>query len=300
MKKAWKRFWIVLGVVVAVVLIVGIRGVMEARSLGFLRSPVYETERPELPLLQHPAVLVFSKTNSFIHKEAIPAAKQLLEEMGAEHSWSVFFSDSGAVYTHEDLERFDVIVWNNVTGDVLTAGQRDAMRNWLEQGGGFIGLHAAGDNSHEKWPWYQDTVIRARFIGHPLDPQFQLATLIPQQSGDPIVAGLPARWVREDEWYSFEKSPRAPDVSILVTIDESTYSPGSFFGKDLGMGDDHPMIWKHCVGKGRVFYSALGHTGESYAEPEYRQILQRAIVWAGGLDGGNTLSGSGCAGPATP
>jgi hypothetical protein len=55
-------------------------------------------------------VLVFSKTNSFIHKEAIPAAKQLLEQLAAEGGWHVYMSDSGAVYNAEDLARFDVIV----------------------------------------------------------------------------------------------------------------------------------------------------------------------------------------------
>ncbi len=163
----------------------------------------------------------------------------------------------------EDLAHFDVIVWNNVTGDVLTAQQREAMRHWLEQGGGFLALHAGGDNSHEVWPWYLDTVIRARFIGHPLDPQFQQATLHIEQPADPIVAALEEDWVRTDEWYSFEKSPRAADVRVLATIDESTYSPGSFFGKALAMGSDHPMIWKHCAGAGPgVLFGAGAYRGE--------------------------------------
>ncbi len=283
MKTRWKRLRVVLGILFILFLFFAIRGVMEARSLGFLRLPVFETERPDVPVLQHPAILVFSKTNSFIHKEAIPAARELLQEMAAGQGWNVYFSDSGAVFNPRDLEQFDVVVWNNVTGDVLTAEQRAAMRAWLEGGGGFVGLHAAGDGSHDAWPWYQDVVIRARFTGHPLDPQFQRATLIPEQPRDPIVADLPDKWVREDEWYSFEASPRAPDVDILVGIDERSYAPGSFFGTELAMGDDHPVIWKHCVGSGRVFYSAQGHTAASYAEPAYRQVLQRAIAWAGGM-----------------
>ena len=281
MSKGWKWFWGVVGVLVLVAIFAGVRGYREARSMGFLREPVFETERPAVPALAHPAVLVFSKTNSFIHKEAIPAAKQLLEQLAAERGWHVYMSDSGAVYNAEDLARFDVIVWNNVTGDVLLPEQRAAMRAWLEQGGGFVGLHSAGDNSHDVWPWYQQTVIRAHFIGHPLDPQFQRATLHIEQPADPIVAALPATWSRTDEWYAFAKSPRAPDLRVLATIDERSYVPGSFFGKELAMGSDHPMIWKHCVGKGRVFYSALGHTAESYAEPEYREVLARAVAWAG-------------------
>ena len=284
MKKGWKWFWGVTAVLVLLVLVAGGAFYREMRANGFFRDPVFETERPTLPPLEHPAVLVFSKTNSFIHKEAIPVAKQVLEQIAAEQGASIFLSDSGGVFNPEDLAHFDVIVWNNVTGDVLTAEQREAMRHWLEQGGGFLAIHAGGDNSHEVWPWYLDTVIRARFIGHPLNPQFQQATVHIEQPADPIVAALEENWVRTDEWYSFEKSPRAADVRVLATIDETTYSPGSFFGKALAMGDDHPMIWKHCVGAGRVLYSALGHTAESYADPKYREVLARAIAWAGRLD----------------
>ena len=48
------------------------------------------------------------------------------------------------------------------------------------------------------------------------------------------------------------------------------------------MGADHPMVWWHRVGKGRVFYSALGHTPESYSELDFRAFIQGAISW--GLD----------------
>ena len=270
-----------LALVLLVFLALAIHGVMRARSMGFLRWPVFETVPPDVPALERPAVLVFSKTNSFIHKDAIPAAKQLLQDLGAKRGWAVYFTDNGAVYNARDLAQFDLTVWNNVTGDVLTPEQRDALRTWLEGGGGFVGLHAAGDNSHEGWPWYQDQVIRARFIGHPLDPQFQDATVRIEQPRDPIVAETPEAWVRRDEWYSFATSPRPNSVTVLATVDESTYSPGSFFGEDLAMGADHPIIWKHCIGKGRVFYSAMGHTKESYEEPEYQDLLERAMAWAG-------------------
>jgi type 1 glutamine amidotransferase len=51
------------------------------------------------------------------------------------------------------------------------------------------------------------------------------------------------------------------------------------------MGTDHPMVWTHCVGKGPVFYSAVGHTPESYSEPNHLLLLENAIAWAMGLSG---------------
>ena len=290
MNKGWKWFWHITVALLVLALLLGIYGLIQARSLGFLRTPVYETVRPQLPTLPRPAVLVFYKTNSFIHKQAIPSANQLLDDLAKEHGWSVYISENGAVHNPQDLAQFDVLAWNNVTGDVLDAAQRAAMRAWLEQGGGFIGLHAAGDGSHDAWPWYQDAVIRARFTGHPIEPQLQQATIKTVPRADPIIAGLPAAWVRKDEWYSFESSLRSATTSILATIDESSYVPGSFFGTQLAMGDDHPIIWKHCVKQGRARYFAMGHTAHSYAEPEYRELLQRAIAWAGRLQDGNTSS----------
>jgi type 1 glutamine amidotransferase len=254
------------------------------RGIGFLRAPVYETDRPRLPLEHHPSVLVFSKTNAFIHKDAIPAAKELLALMGEEQGWGVFQTDGGGVFNRDDLARFDVVVWNNVTGDVLTPAQREAFASWLQSGGGFVGLHAAGDSSHKHWPWYHDTVIRAQFIGHPTNPQFQQATVRIEQPADPIVGTLGPAWQRTDEWYSFAQSPRAPDLRVLATLDEASYVPRGLFGASLAMGADHPVIWKHCAGAGRVFYSALGHTADSYAEPAYREILVRAIRWAGRMN----------------
>jgi hypothetical protein len=101
--------------------------------------------------------------------------------------------------------------------------------------------------------------------------------------------GLGSEWTRTEEWYSFDKSPRAKGYNILVTLDESSYSPREriplLVDKDLRMGRDHPMVWTHCVGKGRAFYSALGHRAESYAEAKHLAMIAGAISWAGGLEG---------------
>src|SRR5262249_27910566 len=80
-------------------------------------------------------------------------------------------------------------------------------------------------------------------------------------------------WVRFDEWYNFQSNPR-PNVHVLARLDESTYSGGS-------MGD-HPIIWCHEYDGGRAWYTAGGHTPESYAEPLFRQHLVEGIIYAAG------------------
>lgn len=256
------------------------------RSQGFFREPVYETERPAVPTLPRPAVLLFSKTNGYIHKEALPAAAEAFREIAGRRGWSIFATTSSAIYNDADLAQFDAVIWNNVSGDVLSEEQRAAFQRYIENGGGFVGVHGAGGDRHYAWSWYPDTLLKARFIGHPMNPQFQSATLHIENRDDPILQGLDATWTREDEWYSFEQSPRAHGVQVLATVDEATYQP-EVFGFSLRMGADHPVIWKHCAGKGRVFYSALGHTAESYAEPKYRKVLENATAWAARVEGGD-------------
>jgi type 1 glutamine amidotransferase len=252
--------------------------------LGGLK--VYETQPPALPAkIPRPAILVFSKTNAFRHQEAIPAANALFARFAKEKGWGYFQTEIGAAFSPEILSHFDVVVFNNVSGDVFTPAQRDAFRSWLENGGGYVGIHASGDNSHQKWAWYMNDLIGAVFTQHTMRPQFQKATVHVEDATHPATRGLPTSWQRIEEWYSFDKSPRGKGYGILITVDEKTYNPQGMFGKDLHMGD-HPMVWWHCIGKGRVLYSAFGHQAQAYSEPEYRMLLTNAVTWAAHQQGG--------------
>ena len=107
---------------------------------------------------------------------------------------------------------------------------------------------------------------------------------------DPIAQGLPDAWTMTDEWYSFTKNPRDNGSHILATLDESTYAPVFLTGKSLRMGD-HPVAWSRHLGPagldpehggGRMFYSAIGHRPEIYADPVYRRMPVNAVIWAAG------------------
>ena len=120
----------------------------------------HETRRrPCPPTLQRPAILVFSKTNAFRHEEAIPAANALFAEMARDKGWGYFQTENGAAFTPAVLSHFDAVVFNNVSGDVFSPDQQAAFKAYLENGGGYVGLHAAGDNSHKDWGWYINDLI---------------------------------------------------------------------------------------------------------------------------------------------
>lgn len=278
---------LLLAALVLSVLLLPLAGCNELRI--FFPKKQYETEPPPMPIgMQPPVILVFTKTNGYRHEEAIPAGLALFKEIAKRRGWSIFQTENGAVFNDAYLRFVAATVWHQTSGDTLNADQKDAFRRWLEAGGGFVGIHGAGGDLHYDWPWYVDKLIGAQFIGHTMGPQFQDAKVVVEDHDHPATAGLPDSFVHNDEWYSFDKSPRTkPGFRILASVDESTYSPRLHFlwiDRNLAMGD-HPVAWSHCVGRGRVFYTALGHEASAYQEPEMKKMLEGAIAWAARLEG---------------
>jgi type 1 glutamine amidotransferase len=237
-----------------------------------------------------PSVLVFSKVNGYRDVDAVNAAATALRRMGAAKGWTMVFTENGVAFNKADLARFSVVVWNNVSGDVLTISQRDALRLYVEGGGGFAAFHGSGGDPRYDWDWYPDTLIGARFIGHPRSPQFQAASVIIDDQSNWVTQGLPPQWTMTEEWYSFKSSARLGGAHVLARLDENTYDPTNG-DTDLRMGD-HPVAWTRCVGNGRSFYSAIGHRPESYSEPHAILLLERGIAWAAGEAPTGCLNGA--------
>ena len=239
-----------------------------------------EDATPLAPPAGHPAILVFEKMTGFLDKPSVDAAHAALFAIAQRKGWSIVATDRGGAITPANLRKFDVVIWNNVSGDALTVEQRRAFRSYIEHGGGFAAVHGAGGDPSYFWDWYVDTLVGARFIGHPMGPQFQEARVVVDDPVSPIVRDLAPGWTMTDEWYSFRPNPRARGAHVLLTLDEASYSPRSGT-KDLHMGD-HPIAWTRCVGNGRSFFSAIGHRPEGYSEPHYVQVLEGGIAWAAG------------------
>lgn len=224
-------------------------------------------------------VLVFEKINGFKDTPSVDAAHAALQAMAARKRWALQFTDKGGAFNPQTLKQFDVVLWNNNSGDVLTLAQRAAFQSWLKAGGAFVGIHGAAGDPVYFWDWYPDKLIGARFAGHPRDPQFQEAR-VAVIADHPLAKGLPAQWRMTEEWYSFKSNPRLAGAKPVLLLDESTYRPNDPKAPGLVMGDDHPLAWTNCMGKGRVFYSAIGHRPENYTEPNHVRLLENAIGWA--------------------
>jgi type 1 glutamine amidotransferase len=200
----------------------------------------------------------------------------MLETLGGERGWAVTSSDDPTLMTDESLAAFDVVVFLSTSGDVLNPEQEDAFERYIQSGGGFAGIHSATDTEYD-WPWYGG-LIGTYFDSHPDE---QTATLNPETFDHPSMSLLPNSWMRFDEWYNFRTNPRDnANINILMTIDEASYSPGPG-----AMGADHPMAWAHEYDGGRSFYTALGHTSESYqSDVLFQQHVLGGVEWAAGFE----------------
>ena len=244
------------------------------------RCERYDDDRPTFALPKgKPRILLFEKMTGFRDGPSVEAAHAAFLDMAKRHGWAMVATDRGGAITPVILRRFDAVIWNNVSGDVLTLTQRKALKSYIERGGGFVAVHGSAGDPAYFWDWYADTLIGARFIGHPMGPQFQDAQVRLDDPKHPLASGLPSTWTMNDEWYSFRNSPRLSGAHVLATLDEGSYSPVGMMKQDLRMGD-HPIAWTRCVGRGRSFYSAIGHRPQTYSDPAYRTMLESAIVWA--------------------
>jgi len=283
-----RKILLFLGAAVLLLVALALAGIHRAGAWHLLfPSRQHDATPPEVPADfgqgSRLRVLVFSKTNSFRHVDGIDGARRALDAIAAREGFSLFHSENGALFDAEHLARFDVVVFSNASGDMLSDAQDRAFEKWLTAGGGWVGIHAAGDLSHADWTWYHDALIGGNFIGHILGPQTQEARVVVEDRDHPATRGLPAEFRHEEEWYSWDRSPRDLGFHVLLTVDESSYTPEmNMLGThtDLRMGD-HPIAWWRCVGRGRALYSTMGHWGRAYENPPHAALLANAIAWAG-------------------
>jgi type 1 glutamine amidotransferase len=216
-----------------------------------------------------PRVLVFRKTAGF-HHSSIAIGTTAIQTLGAEHNFDVDTTVDADKINFENLKKYKAVIFLSTTGDVLNDEQQEAFKKYIESGGGYMGIHAATDCEYN-WQWYGN-LSGAYFGGHPAQ---QEATLHIEDANNISTRHLPNPWVRKDEWYSFKWI--AKDLHVLITIDEKSYSQG----KIAPMGY-HPMAWYHEYDGGRAFYTELGHTEESFADPLYLKHILGGIEYAMG------------------
>ena len=184
----------------------------------------------------------------------------------------------------KNLDWFDALVFVNTTGEMpLDDQQRKDLLGFVhDEGKGFVGVHAALDANY-KWAEYGE-MIGGYFDEHPWmtfdapilleDPQF------------PAVRHFPKAFTKRDEIYQ-AKSWSRDKVNVLLRLDESRLNYEN--NPRVHRADrDFAVAWSKSYGKGRVFYSTLGHTNEAWRDPDIKTMYFEAIKWVLGLTEGST------------
>jgi len=208
-------------------------------------------------------VLIFSKTKGFRHSSIEKGAEVLKllldkENIGSDHS------EDAALFTDGELQKYGAVIFLSTTGDILDSAQQAAFVRFIQSGKGFVGIHAATDTEFD-WPWYNG-LVGAYFASHPAVQKAKIDVL---DQKHPATAHLDKVWLHKDEWYNFKDVKDG--LHVLMNLDEKSYEGGK-------MGDHHPISWSHTYDGGKVFYTGLGHTAESYDEAEFRQHLIGGIL----------------------
>lgn len=209
----------------------------------------------------HSGLLIFSKTEGYRHGSIEKGAAEI-REIAEQLGYQVVHTEDSKIFTSDTLPNLKVVIFLNTTGDILNDNQQKAFEEFIRSGGGFIGIHAAADTEYE-WEWY-GKMVGAYFNSH---PKIQEA-VVRQVKDHAIVNQVPAEWARRDEWYNYRDVN--PAIHVLQNLDETTYEGGK-------MGSNHPITWFHEFNGGKVFYTGMGHTEETYDEDAFRELIRNAI-----------------------
>ncbi|HKV12223.1 MAG TPA: ThuA domain-containing protein [Thermoanaerobaculia bacterium] len=239
-------------------------------TLPFGKGPVELWENRLEPQTRPDRILVFSRTVGFRHTSIEPGIAAL-RALGAANRFAVDATEDAGQFTAANLGRYKAVVFLSTTGDVLNGEQQAVFMAYIRNGGGFVGIHAAADTEHG-WPWYGN-LLGAYFVSHPAPAQARIRV---ETRDHPSTRTLPDPWNRFDEWYDFERNPRSQGVTVLLTLDETSYPGGQ-------MGSDHPIAWYHGFEGGRAWYTAGGHTDASFSEPAFLEHLLGGIRYAAGI-----------------
>jgi type 1 glutamine amidotransferase len=255
-------------------------------------------------------VLVIGAAEGF-HHDSIPDAMAAIYSMGKESGiwetelrtdFDLIAARGGRAtavgFQPQGLNDFDAVVFTSATGEFALDDQqrKDLLAYVHDQGRGFVGIHGALDSNYD-WPEYGE-LIGGYFGGHPFNtvqsPLFDFPIVV-EDPAFPAVQHFPKAFYKQDEVYvpcstagaRCQRIWSREGVNVLLRLDESKLD---FTGKTAPLGNDVAVAWSKMYGRGRVFYSSLGHPRESWDDPDIRKMYLEAIKWVLGRTEGSTTS----------
>jgi type 1 glutamine amidotransferase len=244
-------------------------------------------------------ILFFSKSSGFEHsaityKNGQPSfAEKVLNEIGAKKGWEFSFSKDGSKFSKDYLNQFDAVFFYT-TGDLTSEGTdknppmspegKQALFDYVASGKGFVGTHSASDTFHtnneaQKGPDryanhgdQADPYVRflgGEFIIHGKQQDAKMRCVDPKFPG---MANYAEGFSFPEEWYSLKDFSK--DIHVLL-VQESGKMEGAMYQRP-----PYPATWARAHGRGRVFYTSMGHREDVWANPIFQEILIGGLSWA--------------------
>jgi type 1 glutamine amidotransferase len=218
-----------------------------------------------------------------IHQPFVDAAKVWLAKMASENNFTVDYIEDTDKIDDAFLAKYNLFIQLNYPPYNWTDTAKAAFIKYIEQGkGGWIGFHHAtllGEfDGFQMWPWFHDFMGGIRFKNY--IATFVTGSVTIEDKDHPAMKGIASPFViYDEEWYTYDTSPR-PNVHVLASVDEKTYTPST----DLKMGD-HPVVWTNEHVKARNIYIFMGHRPEHFNNPSFTKLFENSIFWAAGQEG---------------
>lgn len=194
------------------------------------------------------------------------ASANVVKEMLEAQNFDVVLDSSTEAFADPKLGEFDLII----PAVTMSRIEKEELQNLLaciRAGSGIAGFHGLMCDSFRNEPDYQ-FMTGGQWVAHPgdiIDYRVEIT-----KSEDPIVAGIGDFDYRSEQYYMHFD----PSIEVLAT----TRFDGTYFEEidNVVM----PVVWKRTYGKGRVFYSSLGHVADEFKVPQMRSIFERGALWA--------------------
>lgn len=245
-----------------------------------------------------PKVLVFSKAASWEHNivhrdgDELSYVEKAMAKLGAENGIEFAFSKDGTIFTPANLAKFEALFFytsgdltfqqRNGRGDnypLMTLEGKHAFLDAIENGMGFIGCNTAnytftervspGEKNDDANAWRYTRMLGSGYMGHNEVQEGRFSYLDRRFPG---MENVPADYRPVDQWYAFNKL--MPDLHVIMALDARRLT-GNLYERE-----SYPVAWARMQGKGRVFYTTMGHSPEIWKDRAFLQMLLGGISWA--------------------
>jgi len=231
-----------------------------------------------------PRLLVLTRSYGFDHEvvrrptaESTSLVEDVLTQWGAEEGFEAVLTRGTTEFDPDRLSRYAGVLFFTTGDPPLTAPQRAAFLAAIEAGLGFVGVHSATDTFYS-WPEY-GALIGGYFDGHPWHEKVRVRV---EDRSHPATRYLDASFDLVDEIYQFRAPYDRKRVSVLLSLDPETIDVAR---PDVRRTDrDFALAWTREHGRGRIFYTALGHRPEVWSDPRFSAHLRGGIAWALRMD----------------